>query len=208
MIENDLTQIIYNKYREIVKRIFPDIFISNTGYAGWDFYARQSNNNYLFRDTKYFYNGELKFVHWTSLNNLLSILNYRNIRLYNLYNSDDIDEFTFSASALGFNQQEIDNSKNYYYTFSFCEKQNLDNEYLWELYGKKYNGVAIEFSIINEPAHWDNYFMSKVYYEIPQNFTQFNEEISNLKKQYNAKFNLDIQPLIGFHKRPDYVKEN
>lgn len=84
----------------------------------------------------------------------------------------------------------------------------MSNKFLWEEYGKDFSGVAIEFSIENNPSDWDNYMISKVYYDVPNNFKEFSKDISILKQQYGITITgFNIGKLIGFHKKNDFHNE-
>jgi hypothetical protein len=198
----------YSHFKEVIKKNFPDLHFPHTGYSGGQFHAELATENKMFFNTPYFYKEELSFVHWTTIDKLLSILNNREFRLYNLHNSKDETEFNFAAKELGIQKEEADFYKKYYYTFSFCKKENLYNKYLWEEYGKKFSGVAIEFSIINDPLNWDKYMISNVHYNVPDSFKAFQEDIFELK-QHGINFQrFNIGKLIGFHKQNDFYNEN
>ncbi len=210
MLKENIEDVALEEFLDLIKSVFPNYFVREWGNVLNGYDAKFAIENYFFQKTDYYYalNESIKFVHWTDLKSLLSILNYREIRLYNLYNSNDRDEFNYSASALGLSENEIKKAKKYYYTFSFCEKDQLNNDHLWEVYGKEYKGVAIEFSIMNDPLKWENYMISKVHYNIPQNFCEFQQRLDILKRKYNREFRLDLNNFIGFNKSSDYNREN
>jgi hypothetical protein len=199
---------IYEEFRQLLRTHFPDLHFTHTGYTGGNFHAELASENRMFVDTPYFFNEELRFIHFTSVDNLLSILNNREIRLYNLHSSKDEEEYHHAAVKLGLQADEIEFAKSYYYTFSFCKQEDLSNKYLWEGYGKGATGVAIEFAIENNPFDWDNYMISNVYYDIPNNFAAFAKDISVLKSKYGITTSgFNIGRLIGFYKRNDFHDE-
>ncbi len=199
---------IYNQFQQLLNKYFPDLSFRYMGYAGMNFHAILASENKMYRNTPYFYNGEFKFIHWTSVNNLLSILNNREIRLYNLYNSDDADEFCYAANVLGLEDSQIAHLKKNYYTFSFSKKEELNNDYLWKKYGGDHKGVAIEFSIENDPLEWNNFMISNVHYNVPIHFSEFAEDILKLRDKSGADFKgLNIGKLIGFHKKNNFLNE-
>ncbi|HET7118253.1 MAG TPA: hypothetical protein VFI29_17275, partial [Hanamia sp.] len=163
--------------------------------------------NIFLKDTPYYYRGELHFIHWTTIEALLSILNYREIRLYNLYSPNDIKEFNFAAKVLELPAQEIEWSKRHYFTFSFCQKCELTNDHLWKKHGRDYKGVAIYFSIENDPAEWKKYMISKVYYDVPQKFKEYRNEVKKFEKYHGITTELDLGKFIGFHKENSFDKE-
>ena len=138
----------------------------------------------------------------------MSIINYRELRLYNLHNSSDSEEFAYAARKLNIDNNQIDYSKKYLYTLSFCKASELENENLWTEYGKNYQGVAIEFEIINNPYEWKNFMLSEVFYEIPQDFLKLKNELNSFHNEYpNAQTFIDLGKLIAFHKKPVFSKE-
>lgn len=209
MTQLELDEKITLEFLNILRTYFLKKLISRNGSSGPFFDADLTDKNLDYKDTPYYYNGELKFVHWTSVQNLLSIINNREIRLYNLINSSDPDEFDYAAKALKISHNQINHSKNYYFIFSFCKADNLSNKYLWNEYGKDYSGVAIEFEIINKPDIWENFMISQIYYELPQFLIHFISDLNALCKKYpGLKTKIDLGKLIGFHKKKHFDKEN
>jgi len=149
-----------------------------------------------------------KFVHWTSVQNLMSIINNREFRLYNLHNSSDHEEFVYSAEKLLLSEKHIEYSKRYLYTLSFCEAKELNNSDLWESYGQKYTGVAIEFEINNDPNFWKKFILSEVFYKLPNKFISLKYELDKLQKKYpGTSYFIDLGKLIAFHKKTMFSRE-
>ncbi len=207
MYSKEKLDLIHSELKQTLEKCLPGIKM-NTGYSDSYFRADVSNNNYMLKGSPYFYSGDLKFIHWTSVNNLLSIINSREIRMYNLYNSDDEDEFAFAAEILGLENKVINFLKKYYFTFSFCNSTELNNRHLWENYGKNHKGVALEFSIENEPQYWERFMLADVEYGSSEHFKNFTNGIELLKKKYNVDFTgVNIAKLIGFHKKQNFLNE-
>ncbi len=59
-----------------------------------NFKARISTKNRNLLGTRYFYSSNKKVIHFTSLQVLFSIINENALRLYNLYNSNDDNEYS------------------------------------------------------------------------------------------------------------------
>ncbi len=194
---------------QLVKTFFPKIDISGWGYAGPHFHVDLPDHFSAFENTPYYYAKELRFIHWTTIDKLVSIINTAEIRLYNLVNSEDEEEFNYAARTLNLNADQIENIKWNYFTFSFSEIKNLNDDHLWKIYGKDYTGIAIEFSIQKDINDWINYFISEVYYELPAEFPLFQNKIEELKKKYNNEIQLDfnIWKLAGFHKKSHFSGE-
>jgi len=199
---------VSDEFMSILHKYIPNRMIVGNGYSEMSFNARLSNKNNAFSESQYYYKGEKKFVHWTSVQNLMSIINYREIRLYNLHNSSDADEFVYSAEKLKLGDNLIDYSKKYLYTLSFCKASELANTDLWKDYGNNYQGVAIEFEIVNNPNEWNNFMLSEVFYEIPNDYLEMKRELNTFHKKYpDAQTFIDLGKLIAFHKKPDFSKE-
>jgi len=192
----------------IVNRHIPELMIESAGYGGTRFDARLSNKNRSFNGTNYYFKEGKKFVHWTNIQNLMSILNYREFRLYNLHNSTDENEFKYAAKKFDTIEETIDYSKSYLYTLSFCESKEINNHHLWTEYGKDYSGVALEFEIINDPLLWENYMLSQVYYKIPPYIDTLRKELELFRKNHKeATTHIDLGKLIAFHKQKEFSKE-
>ena len=100
-------------------------------------------------DTSYEPKGR-RFVHFTSVRALFSILNENAIRLYNLDNVNDPREYDYLAEKFD-QSSELSLLKSDTFLFSLCcidvlESSNILN--LWRLYGDNGFGVVIEFEII------------------------------------------------------------
>ncbi|GMN11363.1 hypothetical protein MTsPCn9_10300 [Croceitalea sp. MTPC9] len=199
---------VSDEFMSILHKYIPNRMIEGNGYSEMSFQARLSNKNNAFSKSQYYYKADNKFVHWTSVQNLMSIINYREMRLYNLHNSSDADEFAYAAEKLNLADNQIDYSKKYLYTLSFCKASELGNPDLWKDYGKNYEGVALEFEIVNNPNEWNNFMLSEVYYEVPKDFLELEKELNDFHKKYpDARTFIDLGKLIAFHKRPDFSKE-
>ncbi len=196
-------------YEDITQRFFrdfPEFPFNGAGQAGPGINASLATENFRYENTPYFYKGERKFIHFTKAEFLHSILEEQSIRLYNLFNSKDKNECIRASKELNL-ESFIDYNKSSFYSFSFCELSDLKNYFIWQRYGNKYSGVAIQFSIENEPTKWDKFYLSKMHYQKPKHFTKlkkFLDEIqdSNWKIDY-----INIGNILGFHKDKKFNKE-
>lgn len=209
MNEEELIEKIEAEFMAIINSSMLSKWITSNGSSGPNFHATLNTKNEVYKESQYYFNEEKKFVHWTSIQNLMSIINYRELRLYNLHKSSDSEEFNYAAKALNVSNNQIDHSKKFLYTFSFCKSTEINNNDLWSDYGKDYKGVALEFEIINDPKSWDNFMLANVYYEIPTQLEKFGSQINILKNKYSGiEANIDLGRLIAFHKQPNpYKKE-
>lgn len=198
------------KYREILTNSPYDKMIKSWGASGNSFHCEVSKLAGDYKDSEYFYNGGNRFIHWTTVDALISIINSREIRLYNLFNSDDNEEFKYAAEKIGISTELIDHTKKYLFTWSFCEATLKNDESMWLNYGRDFKGVAFEFEIVNNPEIWKNYLISPVFYEVSQGMLETFERLENLKREYHNAIEvfLDLGKLIAFHKNPVHKKEN
>ncbi len=198
---------IDEEFESIILKYFPGLFIESRGNSGPNFHASFHNNNRFFEKTEYFYNDDLEFIHFTKFPSLLSILNSRSIRMYNLHSSNDHQEFEYAASLLKLTNNEIQARKNNLYTFSFCSKKELSDEKIWEVYGDNYSGCCIVFGIENDLKDWINYHISFIKYSAPTNFDEYRNEINELNKKYGITAQCDLSKLIAFHKTSKWSYE-
>jgi hypothetical protein len=210
MTEQEILDKVLDEYSAIVDRYYPNIVPDGMGYGGQNFHYRFSTFFKHYKETPFYYTGDLKLVHWTSLSNLSSIINNNEIRLYNLINSEDAEEFSYAGRLLSLSENHIEAIKSNYFTASFCSYDQLDNKYLWKKYGKNYKGIAITFSLIDNRDDWQNFFLSNVYYELDQKFSDFQNEIEALKRKYNnaPTFMTDNWRFAGFYKKQPFKNEN
>ena len=129
------------------------------------FQARFPTLNHNLKDTPYLYLDSKKLLHFTSVNALFSILNECSVRLYNLHNSNDKNEYNYAARELKHinrlnenidneNSVIINNIKANSYVLSCTSIANLYKSKFWKNYGDKGKGVAIEFEIMNDLFDW------------------------------------------------------
>jgi hypothetical protein len=94
--------------------------VPSYGNSGPNFHFDLSH---IYKDHKgspYYYDKKLEFIHWTTVANLFSIINNAEIRLYNLWNSEDNSEFEYSAQLLSLSSEQINLIKERYFIASFC----------------------------------------------------------------------------------------
>jgi hypothetical protein len=152
-----------------------------------------------------------RFVHFTSLRSLQSIVNENAIRLYSLQNVNDPNEFNFYVSELEIVNRSIDNLKTNTFILSLCEAGVLKSENilnLWRFYGDGGLGVAIEFEIEIPLSPFRNYFLGKILYRKPK-IGSFKRR--NAKFEKKNKVTMDFSEIVRipacFHKNPYYKAE-
>ncbi len=209
MSQVELLDNIESEFLDKIQKYIPRLWIKSFGYSAASFHADLTDDISAYKNGQYYYDGNQKFIHWTSLQNLTSIINSREIRLYNLHNSNDPTEFEYAAQKLSIPGYSIEHSKTYLFTFSCCEAELIKNDYLWKVYGRDYGGVGIEFTIENDIDATEKYMLSKVYYEIPFDLISLKKDLDVLEKKYSgAELNIDLGKLLAYHKHPDYNSES
>jgi len=218
-------QLIENEFAEPFKK-FLDIplnasqsSISMTGQPV-NTHIRISKQNKDYSKTRYYYTDRKKLLHFTSLRALFSILNEKAIRLYNLNNSDDPNEYTYATKnmdrfykKIGIPEGKIpeltQTVKNESFIFSCTSTDNLQKKNFWKEYADQGKGVAIEFEIINEPLEWEACYLSKTRYGELENFNDLiSEVIQILGKNPSNNYTFNIDQILIFHKDPGLQDED
>lgn len=165
-------------------------------------YITHKNKNLI--NSPYYYKKK-QLVHFTNALALDSMLMGKSIRLYNLYNLNDPREFTFASKVLRLNEPLIQDAKTKIFLISFCEPEILRNSTyefnMWRLYGQNGRGLAIVFSIFNNPIEWMDFHISKVFYGSDQRnvFNNVQRLIDRLNKDL-PEVRIDLGKLLPFHK--------
>lgn len=148
--------------------------------------------------------------HFTSMSSLFSILNSESIRLYNLDNVNDNNEFLNVLPEKY--HDRLKRKKEDIYILSGCDYEGLDEEVkhnMWNLYGNSNEGVRIRLKI--EPNENCSYsFLKSVQYD-PLDISQYLETISEIRLKYSLDEIDAIQPLLIpslFHKSKRWALES
>jgi len=127
---------------EIVKPIFPG------AEYGYEFELMFEN---LFKKTKYEYFGDNKFLHFTSTQNLKSILESGYLRMSDFNNLVDNNELVYGLKV--FNEsitcENTNKTKSEVFCLSACksEEETQKDLFMWKEYAKNGSGVSIEYVI-------------------------------------------------------------
>jgi len=208
--EKNITLI--NKIKElgydIRQKFYKDHEHAEKGIYSYRYWIIPEENQKL-EGTKFYYDIEKDFIHFTSLESLFGILNSKHLHLYNLPNMDDKYELEYALKTLSFIDSDDEyKTKEQLYIFSMCSSYRILNEepkkkkhLLWKLHGRDGSGVIIRLKIENELNLWYNYYLTECFYNL-DNF----EAIKELHKITNKEI-LDIK-LASFIKLPIYEFEN
>lgn len=206
-----------NEYiNDVLKIILPEISsnkIYSLSMSGSTDQLSLNFNANTFKEFKNSYKCSAKsYIHFTSLRALHSILNEKALRLYNLNNVNDPNEFNFLTKDLISNEFTIKNIKENSYIMSMCDSAILKSDEilnLWRLYGGGGTGVAIEFNIQLPNNSYNDFLLSNIQYKKPD-IEAFKLKHEIFEKKHNVKMKLDgIFKIPGcLHKSPYYKIEN
>ncbi len=165
--------------------------------------------NQKLKNTRFYFNKEKEFIHFTSIEALFGILDSKHLRMYNLPNMDDKYELEYALNALSFiNTDDKNKIKEQLFILSICSASLILNEdpmkkkhVLWKLHGRDGEGVIIKIRIENDLNTWYNYYLTECFYSL-DNF----RAIEELHKITNKEL-LDTK-LACFIKLPIYEFEN
>lgn len=205
---NDLINKIKSFGYDIRQIGYKDQENADKGIYNYRYWIIPEENKKL-KDTKFYYDEENDFIHFTSIEALFSILNSKHLRLYNLLNMDDKYEMDYALKALSFiDAVDINKTKEGIYILSMCSSSVILNEepkkkkhLLWKLHGRDGKGIIIRLKIENDLSSWYNYYLTKCFYSL-DNFSPIAELHAKTKNEL-----LDIK-LASFIKLPIYEFEN
>lgn len=152
------------------------------------------------------------FVHFTSFKAMHSILNECSIRMYNLKNVNDPNEFKLIASDFGYNKFSQELYKDQIYIFSMCSSEILKSDdilTLWKTFGDDGRGCVIEFEIDDLVENSSYIKLANIIYEKPDYSDFFH---ANSKFEERNKLKTDLKSLIlipaCLHKNRFYYSEH
>lgn len=185
-----------------------------------EFIARFPTKNANLKNSSYYFDQTQKLIHFTSLPKLFSIISDCSLRMYNLNNSNDPEEYSYAANLLktifktqGFTDEwieyKIEKEKEFSFITSFTTLENLENETFWNKYGNLKKGVAIEFEIVNKLVNWEYFYLSPVHYNKLDEFDTLLSEWINLQhKNRNILYKIDLDQILSLHKSLSWSTEN
>jgi hypothetical protein len=201
------------KFDKAFSKLFPGIEMYYTQYGNgkegeivWEkVHFQVPNENSSLASSPYFYENK-SLLHFSNIYALSSILQEKNIRLYNLYNLNDPREFTFASNVFNINDDFIKDAKENVFIMSFCEtellKTKATSEFnMWRLYGNEGNGIGIIFKIVNDPNKWVDFHISKIIYGVDERF-KFVKLLNLLNKlnEDGPTLEVDFGKILAFHK--------
>lgn len=173
---NERNEHVDRYLQEVVRPLLPHAergSVSSMGTSGQPFSSATvslGGSNDVLKGSPYYYNGNLKFIHFTSVPIMINILRESALRMYDLSRMDDPQELSYSFGHISPNISEhhVKRWKKSIFSLSMSEYTSSDNLAHfdnWRLYGKNGWGVGIVLSLPKETQEsWINRYLSKVYY--------------------------------------------
>jgi len=179
--------------------------------------VRASEKNYDYENTRYSFK-ENKFIHFTSLKVLFSIIREKSLRLYNLNNSSDKHEYTYSVNKFrafyerkGWDEKRIidylNGIKDDSFILSCASTNDVESKEHWKRYADNGNGVAIEFEIMNNPLVWEGWYCSKVRYGELDDWDKFTDQVIQLGENSKYLYDFYFDQILCLHKDPSFSEE-
>jgi hypothetical protein len=210
--------------REVIQSVLPHAELTTSIMIGS---PRETPNSFegristfdIFKDTDYEYNGNGKFIHFTSLQSLKAILDFGYLRMSDFGNLADKSELNYGAEV--FQDNPIFNLKNNQFKniienvfcLSACESTDSTQKdiFIWEVYANKGKGVFIEY-VFTQPNP-SNFIFGKIQYGIEKlaplkALKSAYEKFTSENGFYLQKFIESIVELQAFHKSKKYQAEN
>jgi hypothetical protein len=230
MAENDNTIMFQDfdrieKFKnEVIKPIFPNVkfessmMVTALGEPATSFKGKLSSIN-LFKDTKYEYKGDSKFLHYTSLFSLKAVLETGFLRMSEFGNLIDKNELMYASENFINNpifqikKEELEQLKENIFCLSACQsnEETKRDAFMWEVYGDKGKGVFIEFEFTKKDPN--KFLLGKVQYgneslkplkDLEKGVEKFAKDEQNILPNNFSEFFMEIQ---SFHKAERYKVE-
>lgn len=186
--------------KEVINPIFPNakfsscFMSSSPGEPATDFEGKLYPLG-LFNGCVYAYQGEYKFLHFTNLFSLKSILESGFLRMSEFSNLIDTNEINYATKVFQnakinpINDEEIANQKEKLFCLSLCEsnENTRKDDFMWEVYADKGKGVYIEFEFTKPNP--SSFVFGKVQYgEVGLKPLEKIVELSEIFKSENPNF--------------------
>lgn len=221
----DWCNVISNKiqsfYSEVINKILPHAREASSFVLGSPDIEPKSfegkiSTDMLFKDSPYEYGGDGNFIHFSSLQGLITILNSGYLRMSEFGNLLDKQELIYGAKVFeGHPLFKLDISalKQNIFCLSACEANDLTkrNHFMWEVFASEGNGVIIEYKLTKKNPY--SFILGKVQYGLSK--LQPLELLRDLAIDFHKKkdffpsnFMEVIMELQAFHKAKKYEIEN
>ncbi|MDP3352201.1 MAG: hypothetical protein Q8S44_00485 [Flavobacteriaceae bacterium] len=160
---------------EVINLVFPNARFASSSMFGSPEQAPNSfkpklSTGELLKGTDYEYDGDGKYIHFTSLIGLKLILESGFLRMSEFGNLIDEKEILYAASVFEgnplfkFDQKKLKHSKENLFCLSLCQSNDSTkhNRLMWEVYGDKGKGAIIELEINKQDPY--SFLLGKIQY--------------------------------------------
>lgn len=165
-----------NKFEtEVIKPVFPNARFASSFMVGSPEQAPNSfepklSSGELLKNTDYEYGGDGKYIHYTTLFGLKSILESGFLRMSEFGNLIDEKELIYAASVFDgnplfkFHPEKLKCLKENLFCLSLCQSNEATkrNHLMWEVYGDKGKGVIIELELNKQDPFF--FLLGKIQY--------------------------------------------
>ena len=208
---------------EVIKPLLPCADYLDHGFCTTvnrpaDFFDGKLKWANIFKESPYAYPGEYRFIHFTSKEGLLGIIESGYIRTTAIGNlAPGHSEFDglkcFTAYNNSHNQvRSKTETLQDVFTLSMCEStiEMQNSEWMWTKYGQQHEGAFLEFSMAQEETF--RHVVGKVIYDDNHHhLQQLNDRIIDFERAH--KFDTNNYPslfaeLLAFHKPSSFSIEN
>jgi hypothetical protein len=193
-----------NVYLTKVQEFFPGIAVSSvSSFYNPSHHAEPHSGKIQlsgkFMNERALSNGNVQFIHYTSLRNAMSILNSGRIRLYNCFNLNDPSEIKWllEKSPVEFSPGEIETFKQEHFILSgSIYKTEHDEDFnLWRLYGDNGAGVGIVFEVDERVHNWPTVYLQNISYSGDDHSMEY--KYFKFHKDFDKQYQL-------FENKPDF----
>lgn len=145
---------------DVINKVFPNARFASSFMFGSPEQAPNSfkpklSTRELLKGTDYEYDGDGKYIHYTSLFGLKLILESGFLRMSEFGNLIDKKELLYAASVFNdnpifkFDPEKLKHLKENIFSLSLCQsnESTKGNRFMWEAYGDKGKGVIIELEL-------------------------------------------------------------
>jgi len=173
-----------NEYFEILGKYVDEVIKPSFGieHAGLSSYSKVDDSDEFtgtislptkfseYKNTDYYFKDEdKKFIHFTSLNTFIKIIDSGYFFANQLTYHDDPLELIYAGKEIldVISIEQLNELKKYLYSLSMCifdDEKSIAAFNMWRLYGDGGNGIGIVFSFCSNKDNWKNTFLSSIYY--------------------------------------------
>jgi hypothetical protein len=203
MNTSDTIELYFKKAKEIIPQLnfSNSLYFGNENFKGGAKIEFSTRNNLI--ESIFQTNKNNTYIHYTSIQSFIEILNSGNFRMYNCHNLNDPKEIEYGLIEFGLEltPDEIHDFKRNHFILSSCvyDEQSQDDFSMWRFYGDDGKGVGIVFEIeygeedfMKSGIHLGNvqYGLNNEKMELIKKFFKFHFEFNNEHHLFQNKPNL------------------